>query len=186
MGDRIRPGTRSAIEQLKSKGWEVGILSGDHETIVHQVASRLGIDHRFALGGRSPEEKVETVRDSFGDRSTVVMVGDGVNDSAALAAASVGIAVHNGAEASLAAAPVYLAEEGLQPILKLLQISNSTNNTIRKNFAASIAYNAFGATFAAIGWINPLVAAILMPISSLTVVAISLTAGKSKQGRTSL
>ncbi|MDB4540027.1 cation-translocating P-type ATPase, partial [Saprospiraceae bacterium] len=180
LGDGIRPGTRSAIEQLKAKGWEVGILSGDHETIVHQVASRLGIDRQFALGGRSPEEKVDTVRDSFGDCSTVVMVGDGVNDSAALAAASVGIAVHNGAEASLAAAPVYLAEEGLQPILKLLQISNSTNNTIRKNFVASIGYNAFGATFAAIGWINPLVAAILMPISSLTVVAISLTAGKHK------
>lgn len=180
LGDQIRPGTRSAIEQLKAKGWEVGILSGDHEAIVHQVAGRLGIDRRFALGGRSPEEKVDTVRDSFGDWSTVVMVGDGVNDSAALAAASVGIAVHNGAEASLAAAPVYLAEEGLQPILKLLQISNSTNSTIRKNFVASIGYNAFGATFAAIGWINPLVAAILMPISSLTVVAISLTAGKNK------
>ncbi len=183
LGDRIRSGTKSAIEQLKSRGWEVGILSGDHETIVQQVACRLGIDRAVALGGCSPEEKVETVRNSFDGHPTVVMVGDGVNDSAALAAASVGIAVHNGAEASLAAAPVYLAEEGLQPILQLLEISNSTGQTIRRNFAASITYNALGATFAAVGWINPLVAAILMPISSLTVVAISLTAGKIKQGR---
>lgn len=179
LGDQVRSDTASAIGKLKSAGWSVGILSGDHQRIVHQVSERLGIEPKLAIGGLSPEDKVKFVQESFPEHPTVVMVGDGVNDSAALAAASVGIAVHNGAEASLAAAPVYLAEQGLQPILELMRISNSTGRTIRKNFAASIGYNLFGATFATIGWINPLFAAILMPISSLTVVAISLTAGNS-------
>jgi Cu2+-exporting ATPase len=180
LGDAIRPETRSAIDHLTARGWTIGILSGDHERIVAEVATRLGIPQSLALGGRSPEEKVQCVSDSFADYETVVMVGDGVNDSAALAAASVGIAVHKSAEASLAAAPVYLAEEGLEPIVELLEISKSTGNTIRKNFAVSISYNLFGATFAALGLINPLIAAILMPISSLTVVVISLTAGRQR------
>lgn len=180
LGDVIRPDSHMAIDNLKSQGWTVGILSGDHEQIVQQVASRLGVPEKLALGGRSPEEKVQTVCNSAEQYPVVVMVGDGVNDSAALASASVGIAVHQSAEASLAASPVYLANEGLKPILELMRISRSTGKTIRRNFAASIGYNLFGATFAALGWINPLVAAILMPISSLTVVLISLTAGKSR------
>ena len=184
IGDQVRPETKSAIHQLKDAGWSVGILSGDHQQIVDQVSSRLAIEHSFAHGGLSPEDKVNLVQSSLEQFPTVVMVGDGVNDSAALATASVGVAVHNGAEASLAAAPVYLANEGLQPILELMRISKSTGSTIRKNFGASLSYNVIGATLAAIGWINPLVAAILMPISSLTVVAISLTAGIGKQTRT--
>ena len=177
IGDQIRPDTSEAIEGLIQAGWKVGILSGDQERIVQQVAKRLGIE--LAVGSMSPEDKVKVIKESMAREETVVMVGDGVNDSAALAAATVGIAVHNGAEASLAAAPVYLAEEGLAPILQLMKISNSTSTTIRRNFAASIGYNFLGATLAVFGWINPLVAAVLMPISSLTVVAISLSAGKS-------
>ncbi|MFT5300240.1 MAG: Cu2+-exporting ATPase [Mariniblastus sp.] len=179
VGDQLRGDTESAIKKLKHAGWEVGVLSGDHQKVVDLVSTRLGIASTLAVGGASPEQKVKLVSASMQQYPTVVMVGDGVNDSAALAAASVGIAVHNGAEASLAAAPVYLAEEGLQPILKLLQISKSTNRTIRRNFVASLSYNILGATLAALGWINPLVAAILMPISSLTVVTISLTAGRN-------
>lgn len=180
LGDSIRAETQFALRNLKNAGWKIGILSGDHARIVRQVATRLGIAEALALGELTPEDKVKVIVESQADERTVVMVGDGVNDSAALAVASVGIAVHNGAEASLAAAPVYLAKEGLEPILELLNISRSTNKTIHKNFAASIGYNMLGATFAAIGFINPLVAAILMPISSLTVVAISLTAGSGK------
>ncbi len=178
IGDCIRPDAGTAVEKLKGMGWQVGIMSGDHDSIVKQVALRLGIESEWSLGNITPEEKAKLVRQSMATHNTVVMVGDGVNDSAALAAASVGIAVRNSAEASLAAAPVYLAEEGLKPIVNLLGICDSTGRTIRLNFAASLTYNVFGATLAMIGWINPLVAAILMPISSLTVVAISLSAGK--------
>src|SRR5690606_939039 len=102
-----------------------------------------------------------------------VMVGDGVNDSAALAAAAVGIATHEGAEASLRAAPVYLGRPGLQGVLELLAASRSTMRTIRRNLAVSLIYNGLAVGLAAAGLINPLVAAVLMPLSSLSVVSSS-------------
>lgn len=179
VGDHIRSDAQESIAVLKAQGWKVGVLSGDHQEIVDQVSRRLGIQPDMANGELSPEEKVKRVQLSLQEHDTVVMVGDGVNDSAALAAASVGIAVHGGAEASLAAAPVYLAEAGLSPILQLLAISKSTANTMRVNLGVSLTYNLAGATLAFLGFINPLVAAILMPLSSISVVALSMTAGRS-------
>ena len=166
--------------------------------MVDRVAVRLGIESEFAIGGATPEQKLAIVEKfavpaSTGSTSTfpfnehrgsakggsVVMVGDGVNDSAALAASTVGIAVKESAEASLSAAPVYLADSGLDPILKLMNMSDSTARTMRLNLAVSVAYNIGFATLAFLGHISPLVAAILMPLSSLSVVAISLTAGRT-------
>ena len=180
LGDRLREDTLSVLQTLETAGWRLGILSGDHEQIVKQVAARLRLPEAMAHGGLTPEDKLDMVRESMQHHETVLMIGDGVNDSVALAAASVGIAVHNGAEASLAAAPVYFADQGLAPILKLLSMSRSTQRTMRRNLSISLGYNILAASLAALGFINPLVAAILMPISSLTVVGISLTAGGGK------
>ncbi|QEG20423.1 heavy metal translocating P-type ATPase [Mariniblastus fucicola] len=174
--DRVRPEATSAIDALKNRGWQVGLLSGDHQDVANRVAGRLGISPEFAIGGATPEQKLSIVESS--DYDTVVMVGDGVNDSAALAAATVGVAVKNSAEASLMAAPVYLADPGLNPILGLMSLSDSTTGTMRLNLAVSVTYNVVFASLAFLGYINPLVAAILMPISSITVVALSLTAGR--------
>ena len=97
------------------------------------------------------------------------MVGDGVNDAAAIAAASVGIGVHCGAEASLAAADVYLTRPGLAALVELTDGACRTMRIIRRGIALSLAYNVVGVGLAVAGVINPLVAAVMMPASSLTV-----------------
>ena len=178
LGDRLRANALDAVNEWKGQGWQVGILSGDHQGIVDRIGQRLGIEKKDRLGGKSPEEKLEIVQKSIAD-GTVVMVGDGVNDCAALSAATVGLAVQGSAEASLSAAPVYFSKAGLKPLLELFQMSQSTMWVMYRNLGVSLAYNLTFAAMAFAGWINPLVAAILMPLSSLTVVWLSMSAGKT-------
>lgn len=98
------------------------------------------------------------------------MVGDGVNDAAAIAAATVGIGVHGGAEASLATADIYLTTPGLAPLVELVRGARNTMRVIRRNIGFSLLYNVAGAALAITGTISPLIAAVMMPLSSLTVV----------------
>jgi P-type Cu2+ transporter len=153
----------------------VRILSGDHPGVVQAVAARLDVPAHDAIGGATPEDKVARVRQAASE-GRVVMVGDGVNDAAALSAATVGIAVHGGAEASLAAADVYLNRSGLMPIVDLIHAARNTMRTIRRCLAASLCYNTLAASLAVAGLISPLLAAILMPISSFTVLALAYAA----------
>ncbi|MCI0652371.1 MAG: heavy metal translocating P-type ATPase [Planctomycetes bacterium] len=173
-GDPLRADAASAIASLRAGGWRIGILSGDALEVVASAANALGIDGGAAYGAVTPEEKLARVRAT---PAPVVMVGDGVNDAAALAAATVGIAVEGGAEAALAAAHVYVARSGIAAIADLVRDSARTLRIIRANAAFAICYNAACATLAVCGAVNALVAAILMPISSLAVVGNSLRAG---------
>lgn len=173
VGDSVRTEAPEAIRALKARGWRVGVLSGDDARVVEVVGGSLDIEPALTFGGCDPEAKLRVVREHLEDRP-VVMVGDGVNDAAALAAASVGIAVHGGAEASMAAADVYLGAPGLLPLLELIDASRRTMRVIRRNLVFSLLYNLLAATLAISGVLNPLIAAILMPISSLTVLASSV------------
>jgi Cu2+-exporting ATPase len=169
-GDPIRVDAAAAIEEFAERGWRVGILSGDDRTVAATVAQVVGIHPREVIAEASPEAKltaVERARDEGG----VVMVGDGVNDAAAIAAATVGIAVHGGAEAALASADVYITRPGLQPVVLLLDGARRTMRVIRRNIVFSLVYNVVGIGLAVTGTINPVIAAIMMPLSSLTVVA---------------
>jgi Cu2+-exporting ATPase len=173
MGDPVRVDAAESIERLKRMGWNVRMLSGDRPDVARAVARSVGLEEGSALGGASPEDKLAIVRQEAKSQ-TVVMVGDGVNDAAALAAATVGIAVRGGAEASLAAADVSLKEEGLAPVVELMEASRRVLRSIHMTIATSLFYNIVAASLAMAGLISPLLAAIIMPASSLTVVAICL------------
>ena len=173
IGDPILPEARRTIARIRRAGWRVVLASGDDPVVATGVAKALGIDVRDAHGGLSPEEKLEFVKRSELTRP-VVMVGDGVNDLAALAAADVGVAVRNGAQASLHVADVCLAARGLRPLERFLVGSRSTMRAIKVNLAVSVLYNAGGGVLAFMGLVNPLVAAVLMPLSGLTVLVLAL------------
>ena len=171
LADRVREDAATAVADLRRLGWRERILSGDAQAVVTTIATEVGIEPNQAIGQMTPEGKLAAIRESRGT-GPVVMVGDGVNDAAALAAADVGIAVHGGAEASLAAADVYIATPGLIPLVNLIECSRKTMRIIHRNLFLSLAYNLLAGGLAAAGKMNPLVAAILMPISSVTVLSV--------------
>ncbi len=179
-GDPIRPDSAAALAALRRGGWRIGILSGDAPGVVAAAAAALGVSGADAKGGAAPETKLAEVERHLA-AGPVVMVGDGVNDALAIGRASVGIGVRGGAEACLAAADVFLARPGLTPLVDLIEGADRTLRVIRRNIAVSIGYNLIGAALAISGTINPLIAAIMMPVSSLTV---TLLAWRSQTFRT--
>jgi len=183
-GHALRPDAGQALARLRERGWTIGVLSGDHPEIVARVANELGIDAAQVHGGLLPEQKLAIVERDMKSRP-VVMVGDGVNDAAALAAATVGIAVQGGAEASLAAANIYLNKPGLAGIADVVDASGKTLAVIRRSLAASIAYNCITVSLAATGLITPLIAAIFMPISSITMLTLAMSARTFVKARAS-
>lgn len=176
-GDPIRDDAAASVARLRKRGWQVRLLSGDDPTVVANVAEQIGLSANEAAGGITPEGKLAEISRAKQHNSAastpVVMIGDGVNDAAALAAADVGIAVHGGAEASLAAADIYINHPGLGAVVDLVDGSARTLRVIRITLGVSIFYNAVAAALAISGLINPLIAAILMPLSSLTVLFIA-------------
>jgi Cu2+-exporting ATPase len=172
IGDPIRPDARPLVAHFVDCGWDVRLASGDLPALTRRVASIIGIDSASCDGGSTPERKMEIVASL--QRRPVVMIGDGVNDLPAMAAADVGIAVRQGAYATVARADVALTGGGLEQVAVLVVGSRRTMRTIHINFAVSLSYNIVGAALAASGTINPLIAAILMPLSGLTVTAIAL------------
>jgi Cu2+-exporting ATPase len=171
-GDPVRADSEAAVEALRRRGWRVSVLSGDDEPVVARVAREIGVSPGEAIARATPETKLAVVQQAARE-GRVVMVGDGVNDAGAIAAASVGIGVHGGAEACLASADVYLTTPGLGPLVSLTDGAARTMRVIRRNIAFSLAYNLVGAALAMTGVITPLIAAIMMPASSLTVVIAS-------------
>ena len=178
VSDGLRPTAIESLAGLRKAGWRVGILSGDHQACVSRIAAELGIRSDLALGDLSPEDKLAQIRQTPG---SVVMIGDGVNDAAALAAAGVGIAIRGGAETSLEAAPVFLADGNLGRLPELMFAARRTVRLIRQTFAVSLAYNSIAILLAMAGRVGPLTAALIMPISSLTVLAMILASATFRE-----
>ncbi|MEM9345892.1 MAG: heavy metal translocating P-type ATPase [Planctomycetota bacterium] len=173
VGDAIRSDVRHSIAQLRDWGWQIEMLTGDEQAVAEQVAKAVGLERSALHAGVSPEQKLNAFKERS-DGMPLVMVGDGVNDAAALAAADVGIAVSGGAEASMAAADVYLAKPGLTGLVELIARARSCRAVVKQNLALSLTYNAIAISLAAAGLVTPLVAAVLMPLSSATVLALAM------------
>ncbi len=172
ISDPLREDAAMVVSYFAKHGWEIGILSGDDARTVDGVGHLLGLKKQQCQGGLLPVQKLSAIQSA--NRSPVVMVGDGVNDAAALAAADVGVAIRGGASASLTAAPVMIGDGKLSQVIALVQAADSTRRSIRRNFAISIGYNIFAVGLAMTGAITPLIAAVLMPISSISVIAMTL------------
>ena len=177
----MRADAAPAIASLHRMGLKTAILSGDAAPAVRAVADALDID--VALSGLSPAEKLRGAAGHAGRRTTTcVMVGDGVNDAPALAAADVGCAVGSGAEAALANSDVALLGSDLEGVPAAVGIATSTSAVIVQNFGWAMGYNVSALPLAAAGLLDPLVAAVAMGFSSLIVVLNSLRL--SRLGRT--
>jgi Cu2+-exporting ATPase len=181
-GDPLRPDAVSSLRALRKLGYRVAVLSGDHPDVVRAVVRELGEPLVEAHGGVSPEAKLAWIERAQ-QHGPVIMVGDGVNDAAALSAAGVGIAVHGGAEASLAAADVFTTRAGVAPGGDLVLGAHRTLRVIHRNLIFSFLYNLVGVALAMAGLIGPLLAAVLMPLSSITVVTSSFRSRTFDAGR---
>ncbi len=161
LGERWRVGLRETLSDLQALGVEVEVLTGDRHP-----PDDLGVAVR---GGLSPEDKVARVREHIGLGRRVVFVGDGVNDAAAMGAASGSIAVGGGAELVRASAMGTMAGDDLRVLPRAIRLGGLVRRGIRGNLRFAASYNAIGMALAAAGWLHPVVAALLMVGSSLAV-----------------
>lgn len=164
---RLQKKAKGAIKRLKKMGYQVHLLSGDSAPETQKIARQLGISAEDTHGGLSPEMKSQWIQ----TEPEAVMIGDGVNDSLALKQAKVGIAVKGGVDIALQSADVLFLRGGVEDFLKLLETAQKTDRQVRRNLIAALVYNALGGTAAVLGWVDPFVAALLMPVSSLYILA---------------
>lgn len=169
MGDVVRPEAREAVAGLRDMGLEVLLRTGDHESVARRVAGEAGIADWAAT--RRPEAKAAEVRSIQERGGRVLFAGDGVNDGPALAAAHAGVAMGTGSASSILVADGVVGADSLAPLVAGIRVAREARRTIRASQARSLVYNVLAVALAAAGWVNPLVAAVLMPLSSGLVVA---------------
>ncbi|WP_432635059.1 HAD-IC family P-type ATPase, partial [Albidovulum sp.] len=165
--DRLRPGAEAAVATLKAAGKHVVLLSGDAEAPVADMARTLGIEEwRAAV---RPEEKAAHVASLTGAGARVLMVGDGLNDTAALAGAHVSISPASALDAARVASDIVLLGQDLAPIAEAAKLAVTARRRIKQNFGLSLAYNTIAVPVALLGLATPLIAALAMSASSITV-----------------
>ncbi|MEZ5687808.1 MAG: heavy metal translocating P-type ATPase [Caenibius sp.] len=169
--DRLRPDAANTLERLRAAGVESAILSGDARVAVDAVADELGIS---ANAESSPADKQRIIGDVRAQGHTVLMVGDGLNDGPALAAANVSMAPGSASEVGLQASDFVFVQDSLLAVSRALETARATMRVVRQNFGMAIVYNILAVPLAIAGMVTPLVAAIAMSMSSLLVIANSL------------
>ncbi|WP_216853394.1 heavy metal translocating P-type ATPase [Phytoactinopolyspora halotolerans] len=178
VADAIKPTSKDAIRQLRELGLRPILLTGDNETVARSVAAEVGID---ADGGNGsviaevlPKDKVEVVRRLQEEGRVVAMVGDGVNDAAALAQADLGLAMGTGTDVAIEASDLTLVRGDLRAAADAIRLSRRTLSTIKTNLVWAFGYNTLAIPIAAAGLLNPMLAGAAMAFSSVSVVGNSL------------
>jgi Cu+-exporting ATPase len=170
--DTVREDSFAAIARMNTMGLETILLTGDHEDVAHTVAQTVGISR--VIAGASPERKVAVIRELTAEGRHVAMVGDGVNDAAALAQADLGLAMGTGTDVAIAASDITLVRGTLSAAADAIRLSRRTLGVIRGNLFWAFAYNVAAIPLAALGFLNPMLAGAAMAFSSLFVVLNSL------------
>jgi Cu+-exporting ATPase len=183
VADPIKPSTPEALTALRAAGLRIVMASGDAQATAQAVARTLGIEE--AQGEVGPQDKIDLVRSLKAEGRRVAMAGDGVNDAPALAAADVGIAMGTGTDVAMSSAQVTLVKGDLRRILQAVAISKATVRNMKQNLAFAFLYNAIGVPIAAgvlypaFGLLlSPMIAALAMSLSSVSVVANALRLGR--------
>ncbi|WP_237200689.1 heavy metal translocating P-type ATPase [Rothia nasimurium] len=168
--DTPKPGASEALAELKELGLTPVLLTGDAEPVARAVATRVGIDSANVYAGVSPSDKLATITRLQEGGVGVAMVGDGVNDAAALAKADVGVAMGSGTDVAMEAADMTIVRSDLGSLPTAIRLSRATLRLIKSNLFWAFAYNTVAIPVAAAGLLNPMIAAAAMAFSSVFVV----------------
>ncbi|WP_326691413.1 heavy metal translocating P-type ATPase [Streptomyces sp. NBC_01795] len=174
VADAIKPTSAEAVRRLRGLGLRPVLLTGDHRAVAETVAAEVGIDAEDVIAEVMPEDKVSVVKKLQDEGRSVAMVGDGVNDAAALAQADLGLAMGTGTDAAIEAGDLTLVRGDLRAAADAIRLARKTLGTIRSNLFWAFAYNVAALPLAAAGLLNPMIAGAAMAFSSVFVVGNSL------------
>jgi Cu+-exporting ATPase len=172
LADRVRGEAAGVVAELQDMGIQSGMLTGDNQTAALAIATQIGI--RSVRAEVLPQGKTAEIERFMEGGNVVAMVGDGINDAAALAEADVGIAIGTGTDVAIEASDITLLQADLRGVVASIKLSKRTMTTIRQNFGWALVYNSIGIPIAALGFLRPELAAAAMAMSSVSVVANSL------------